>query len=127
MSDHSVVMEKLAEAAELLEKFQSLMNEDVRPYFRKNIEHMYHRVDAYPGWDFNRDMGGGETQVEWLEEITDAANANRCARCGEPFEAGDEKAEVARTAADDVYDGEDQDMESVVIHASCMTEGEDIA
>jgi hypothetical protein len=60
-------------------------------------EWQWQRVDAYPGWDGSRDVGGGIDMLGWLAEIAtfldgqdDALDAREahgrfrpCARCGQ--------------------------------------------
>ena len=58
----------LEEAREAYEAFQSALRElgrEVRPLDPT----MFARVDAYPGWDGNRDVGMGKSMGEWLDDI----------------------------------------------------------
>ena len=34
-------------------------------------DHLYHRIEAYPGLRFDRDMGAGVGPDGWLQEIAD--------------------------------------------------------
>ena len=34
-------------------------------------DHLYHRIEAYPGLRFDRDMGAGVGPDGWLQEIED--------------------------------------------------------
>lgn len=122
-------MAKIEEAQDLLERFQEIMKNHIRPYVKQISERTYNRVDAYPGWDFDRDAGMGIPLSGWVEDVATAIENNCCARCGEAFEIGEEKSEVARTARD-VYDHEDDEdgyRESALIHQACMAPDEAMA
>ena len=58
----------LDEAREHYGAFQEAMRALGREV-RKLDEWQYQRVDAYPGWNGSRDVGGGVDMSGWLDEI----------------------------------------------------------
>ncbi len=50
-----------AEVADIREELRHLPGGD----------HLYHRIEAYPGLRFDRDMGAGVGPDGWLQEIAD--------------------------------------------------------
>jgi hypothetical protein len=69
MSDTTeTAREHLDEAREHYEAFQEAMRALGREV-RRLDEWQWDRVDAYPGWEGTRDVGGGVDMAGWLDEI----------------------------------------------------------
>lgn len=108
--------DQLDEARDHYEQFSALMADLGRSFIRKVDPNEYERVDAYPGWHFDRDMGTGMGPEQWVDEIEETIEKQRCDRCTEWMVTGQDRAEVAS-----------DDYDSVVIHASCMRPDEEVA
>jgi hypothetical protein len=47
---------------------------DVGRIVRRKNHWLYDRVDAYPGWLGERDVGAGKSMQEWMDEVEEWRN-----------------------------------------------------
>jgi hypothetical protein len=64
----SEAREQLENARDAYSSFQDAMSR-LGDEVRRLDDWMYQRVDAYPGWTGNRDVGSGRGMTDWLQEI----------------------------------------------------------
>lgn len=74
--DLDKVLADIDAAREHYEAFQRAWS-DVGRAVREINEWLWHRVDAYPSWTGNRDVGGGVHMLGWMDEVEQAVDGER--------------------------------------------------
>jgi hypothetical protein len=68
--DYARATALLDEAAEAWERFRESWGALGRE-MRSIDPFLYDRIDAYPGWDGSRDVGGGSSLQDWMDEVAE--------------------------------------------------------
>ena len=64
-------LDSLAEAREAYDTFIAAW-QNVGQDVRHINDWLYHRVDAYPGWNGSRDVGAGKGMTDWMTEVEES-------------------------------------------------------
>lgn len=64
-------LEAIQDARSAYKAFQDAWH-DVSDIVFKENRLLWHRVDAYPGWNGTRDMGAGKDMLSWMDEVEES-------------------------------------------------------